>query len=261
MVKDWTPLRWTLVAAVAISAGVLLVMTMTSQLERSEPESQDAQPVLVARHYIPPYSVIKEDDVSLRNYPREWLPLAALHQTTELALKDGHPAFLCAVALPAGQPLTRTVLLETNRNHGMASALPTGTVAVSFSVDKVRGVGGWARPGDRASIYATAHEIDAKFHPAQQTRMLFPTVEILAINDARLGETDDAAGTGSTDKETASSTGDDSIVVTVRMNPAEAAALVQAREQGHLSITLLALGDEGTADATANVSERGSHVQ
>jgi Flp pilus assembly protein CpaB len=163
-----------------------------------------------------------------------------LHSATDLADESGLPLFMTTVAVPAGQPLTRTLLTDLGKSHGMASLLGVGKVAVSFAVDPIRGVGGWIQPGDQIAIFDTPRISALMKTPAKTTRLLFPCVKVLAVDHKRLG-----AVSGSEKLlETLSDPGGSSTVLTVLLNPVEAARLIEAREEEHLSVILRPLGDD-----------------
>ena len=147
--------------------------------------------------------------------------------------------YTTAVAVPEGQPLTHTVLEELGKSRGMASVLPLGKVAVSFAADPVRGAGGWVEPGNVIALFHTTLETEhgKSFH---KTRLLFSSLSVLAVDKNRLGQ--EASPSPVNDIPLSAEGG--GAVITVLVNPLEAARLVEAREQGHLSVALRSLGDD-----------------
>ena len=207
--------------------------------DRSGAGSADMIPVLVADNYIPPFSVVKESMVTVRNFPRGYVPPGSLHAVRELSSENNQGLYVSAVPIPEGQPLTRTLLNEMGKSHGMASTLPMGKVAVSFSADPVRGAGGWVEPGDTIAIFETSHDGGLK-STSKTTRLLFSSLSVLAVDQNRLGLPHPEAAKNDLFENPEPKP----VIITVLANPFEAARLVDAREQTRLSVALRSLGDD-----------------
>jgi len=152
--------------------------------------------------------------------------------------------FSSTIAIPEGQPVTRTLIAEIGKNHGMSSLLASGNVAVSFAVDSAHGAGGWVQPGDTVAVFQTTIESGPN-KMSKATRLLFPALEVLAVDRKRLGDWPAAEGdTKSFLGQSADASQSEGGVLTVMANPMEAARLVEARERGTLCIVLRAMGDD-----------------
>jgi len=206
----------------------------------SEDDRQDNAAVLVARHYLPAFSLVHAADVTVRTFPKGFVPPGAFHAIAELGGDNETALFSTAVAIPDGQPLTRALVNELGKSHGMASVLSPGQTAVSFSVDAVRGVGGWIQPGDTIAIFETRRDGDVRVGLSRRSKLLFSSVRVLAVNQKRLGSAENESKThdDSGDSDPGSS------IVTVVLHPFDAARLVESREDGHLSVLLRPLGDD-----------------
>jgi Flp pilus assembly protein CpaB len=209
------------------------------RIDPSSAGGADQVPVLVADSYIPVFTVVKEKMVTVRNFPRLYAPPASLHTMNELVGDNNQGLYSSAVPIPEGQPLTRTILDEIGKSHGMASTLPIGKAAVSFSADPVRGVGGWVEPGDTIAVFETSRDSGPK-NMSHITKLLFSSLSVLAVDKNRLGLLPpDAAKNDSIENPEPRP-----VVITVLVNPVEAARLVEAREQMHLSVALRPLADD-----------------
>ncbi len=237
MVQRGSKLRLGLIAAVAVTGGYLLLTSNLPILNGFSGE--DAVPVLIVSRYVSPFSPVKADSIEVRSIPRAYVPPGALHALNELRSGEGQNRFLSAIGLPEGQPLNRAVLLDLSQSHGLASVLGPGRVAVSFSVDKVRGVGGWIQPGDHVAVFQTFREGMAG---AARTNLLLSSIEVVAVNQKRLGDPEKTVAVMTDGSE-------DGLTLTVIVNPVQAAAIVKARENGRLSAVLLAAGDATTWSA------------
>jgi len=243
MVKEFLAgyrLRWILIAIIAFLGGYYVLSGGFNGFSDSQVENGDSSSVLIANQYIPAFTVLKPGMAAIRTFPKGFMPPGSLHALEDLSDEGRGPAFMASVAIPEGQPLTRTVISELGKSHGMSSLLNAGKVAVSFSVDAVRGVGVWLQPGDIIAIYETARAESAGVSSRKTTRLLFSSVKILAVDRKRLGTFQKSERSGEASGE--SDAGGN--VLTVLLNPVEAAKLVAAREAGHLSVLLRPLGDD-----------------
>jgi Flp pilus assembly protein CpaB len=207
-------------------------------------ESADSMPVLVADRYLPAFQMIKPENVRVRYFPKDFAPLGALHSKAELVTETNQSAFSSLVAIPQGEPMTRTVLVEAGKDQGLSFLLRSGAVAVSFSVDKSRSAGGWIQPGDTIALYETL-PIDPtrRSEAGTRTRLLLSAVKVLAVDKMRLGQKLEP-GSKEDALQAMASAETDTKMITVLVNPVEAAWIVEARESGPLSLVLRALGDD-----------------
>jgi Flp pilus assembly protein CpaB len=201
--------------------------------------NDDMVPVVVADQYIPAFSIVKEKMATVQYYPKGYVPPGALHAIHDMHGDGDRDLYITAVAVPEGQPLTHTVLEELGKSRGMASVLSLGKVAVSFAADPVRGAGGWVEPGNVIALFHTTLETERgkSFH---KTRLLFSSLSVLAVDKNRLGQ---EASPAPANEIPPGYEGGGS-VITVLANPLEASRLIEAREQGHLSVALRSLGDD-----------------
>jgi pilus assembly protein CpaB len=238
-----TPLRLGLIAAITSLLLGWGLWNLLQGLEGNE-ESQDSS-ILVAQSYIPPFSAVKQRQAVVKEFPRGFVPPGAFHALNELVDDNGRPRFFSTVAIPEGQPVTRALLTDIEKGHGMASLLEPGHLAVSFAADRVRGAGGWIVPGDTIALFLTRKDLPGGFKKVNTiTQMIFPALQVLSVNNKRLDrqalqmkEQKSPWGTGDTQDES-------DLVITVSLNLIEAPRLIAAQEQGHLTVALRSLTDD-----------------
>jgi len=206
--------------------------------------SGDSVEILVASHYLPAFTPVKKEDVRLDEVPKHFLPPGALRSLPELQNENGQYIYLSAVAIPEGQQLTRTVLVNAEQGESLASFIRPGRVAVSFEVDRAHGVGGWIKPGDTIAIYRSAGGLPQKNEATRMTQLLFQSVPVLAVDATRLGAQDEKPASSDADVTAMPAPTGDSKILTVLVSPSEASAIVEAREHGSLDVVLRAVGDD-----------------
>src|SRR5262249_43153371 len=154
----------------------------------------------------------------------------ALRDKNELLSDAKQPLFTSALAIPESHPITRALLVDASQTDALGSLLRSGKVAVSFEIDRAHGVGGWVRPGDVIALYTSG----------KNTGLLYPAVPVVAVDNKRLGHgaekprQDSQAAEGVPDIAEANG----SKVLTVIVNPLEASGIIEAREEGALSVVL-----------------------
>ena len=242
MVKNTTVMRASLIAAIVLCGIVLFWSDIGAAVCGVFAKTSDDVPVLMADHFIPPFQVVRPGDVRVKYMPREFVPPGALHAAGDLLKEDGQVLYSSIVGIPEGQALTRTLVNETGKDHGMSSLLRPGRVAVSFKVDREKSAGGWVQPGDTIAVFASANDVGrhGEFH---ETRLLLNAVEVLAVDRAHLGHEPDDDNQPKNPLDVSLQDANDQIV-TVLVNTADAATLVEAQRAGSLTIVLRPLGDD-----------------
>lgn len=239
-------IRFALLGAIVVIALVAFGKDAVEAVRGWGAANDDTVPVLVADGYIPPFQIIRSAGVTMRRYPREFVPVGALQNTTELLKDNGQPLYVSVVGIPDGQPLTRMVLSEAGRERGMSSLLKPGKVAVSFQVDRARAAGGWVRPGDTIALFHNLSSEAVLRHGGHfDTELLLESVQVLAVDHEHVGEKPDSDRDGmSPDVRALTQAEADSQTITVLANTQEAALIVEARERGSLSVVLRSMGDD-----------------
>jgi len=178
--------------------------------------------------YIPAFEKIEMRHLHPVRWPRKLVPPYALTPSDELAFKT-------RVALPKGSVLTQTVLFSTHQEATLSAMVPAQKVAISFAADAIHGVGGWIHPGDTIALFTSA---DLK-----PTHLLFPTLHVLSVDKALLGLPNTNVSMSSEENPRPM---EESLpqVLTVPVTMPEAQVLIEAREQGRLTVVLKAVGDE-----------------
>lgn len=115
-----------------------------------------------------------------------------------------------------------------SKDATLSSVTPKGKRAVTIAVDTITGVGGFVRPGDSVDVLWTF-----KIPGVDQasTMTMFQDVPVLAMGPEIVGR----AGPQTPDAGSASMA---QYIVTLALNPQETSALLFAREQGRIQLSL-----------------------
>ncbi len=235
-------------ATAILVAGASLMRDAVPRFWRpSSSDPGDITLVLVADHYIPAFTPLRTVHVRAQEYPKALVPPGALRDRQELHNENGQTRFTSAIAIPEHHPITRAMLSDASREDGLGSFLWPGKVAVSFEIDRAHGVGGWIRPGDTVALFRSSRVLLDGARPVKEgSRLLFPSLFVIAVDRERVGQNREKAPEASAEPFGASmgALPQESSVLTVLANPAEASGLIAAREEGAISVALRAPGDE-----------------
>lgn len=212
------------------SVGLALLAVFMMRLYRDNLAQElgvdgDRVSVLAAAEDIPAFSQIERSQLTVKEYPRNYLPpryvtksLAddVVGQTTMYTIKKGHS-------------ISTTDLASTQSEAQLARVITPGMRALALPVNKVNSFGGLLRPKDHVDIIGTFQK------PGEgdvETVTLLQNVTVLAVG-AKLG-----AGRGAGDSKGRGGRAGRTSTVTVLVTPEEAELLVFAQDRGELSMTM-----------------------
>ena len=235
-----------LCAFFALMIFIILYSTLSSFEGKKEEKTPEVQGVAVieAATDISPRTVITDDMLKASVVPENLLPPGAL---TEKKLIVGHKA---GVTILAGDVITRRKL-DVSAAAGFQGLIPDGMRALSFAINDISGVSGFAKPGDHVDILLISSQ-DGKNRVT--SKMLLRDVLLLAINKSSMGqgyvapkkndENKDADTDASAKKMSAPPRRTDTssmgtpAVATVALSPYDAAKLTASLQVGQVQLML-----------------------
>ncbi len=180
--------------------------------------------ILAARTDIPAYSVIERGQLTVVEYPKNYLP--PRHTTKQLI--DDVVGQTTTFTIRKGQAILTTDLANVQSEAHLSRVESAGMRALALPVDKVNTFGGLLRPKDHVDVLGTFQK------PGQgdvNTVTLLQNVAVLAVG-SRLGT---GRATGASKKRGGNNRTN---TVTVLVTPEEAELLVFAQDRGRLSLTM-----------------------
>lgn len=227
----------------AVIVFIMIYSILSSLLGGKEEKKEevavnDLVPVIEASVDIKPRTIITDDMIKATVVPQNLVPQGAL---TDKSAVVGKPT---SVAIMAGDMITTRKLNQSGAT-GFNGLIPKGMRAISFSVNDVTGVAGFAKPGDKVDILLISDK-DGENRIA--SRAILKDVLILAVNktsmapqQARQVKKDENGkpipDTAPKPSGDASSAGTPA-VVTVALTPYEAAKLAASQQVGQLQLLL-----------------------
>ena len=199
---------------------------------------QHAVTVLIARQAIP--AGTSAGDAEARGLLRtERLPSASVPADALAAISPGISALVTDADVQPGQLLLRAMLVtKVADTNGLT--VPRGKFAVAIEFCVPEAVAGYVQPGSQVAVFETTVGGSASitgqaacsgshaFSGAQHvtTRLVLPTVTVLAVGQS-------SGGNGGTASSTSSSgASQNTSLITVAVSQAEAAQLIQISENG-----------------------------
>lgn len=233
-----------LCAFFALMIFIILYSTLSSFEDKKEEKTPEAVGVAVieAATDISPRTVITDDMLKASVVPESLLPPGAL---TDKKLIVGHKA---GVTILAGDVITRRKL-DVSAAAGFQGLIPDGMRALSFGINDISGVSGFAKPGDHVDILLISSQ-DGKNRVT--SKMLLRDVLLLAINKSSMGqgyvapkkddkdEKDESNGNKmpTAPRRTDTSSMGTPAVATVALSPYDAAKLTASLQVGQVQLML-----------------------
>jgi len=222
-----------------------ILSSVFSDKKEEKPTAAAMVPVIEASRDIEPQTVITEDMVKAVEVSSNMVPSGALtDKNAVVGKKAGTTIF-------SGDMITARKLSQ--KAGGFVGLIPDGMRAVSFSVNDVTGVSGFAKPGDKVDILlVTSREGMDRI----TSKILLKDVLILAVNKSSgtpqpQPQKTDKDGKdlpdGSAPRQSSSNTSSIGTpsVVTVALTPYDAAKLIASTQIGQLQMLLRPTNDDG----------------
>lgn len=244
-----SPRKLLLLCGLAAILVFMIIYFILSSIfsDKKEPQPQAAAmvPVIEASRDIEPQTVITEDMLKAVDVSSNLVPSGALTDKNAVVGKKAGTTIL------SGDVITARKLSQ--KAGGFVGLIPDGMRAVSFSVNDVTGVSGFAKPGDKVDILlVTSREGMDRI----TSKILLKDVLILAVNKSsgtpqpQPQKTDkDGKGLpdGSAPRQSSSNTSSIGTpsVVTVALTPYDAAKLIASTQIGQLQMLLRPFNDDG----------------
>lgn len=236
------------VLGVALGAGLIAARMVTGlvnqppqtvEVVRSQP-SVSTEAVLVASRDILLGARLKDDDISWQDWPQGGIGEGFITRTKRpealTELKDR----IARAPVFSGEPIREQRLIQTDRGF-MAAILPKGKRAVAVSVDAVTTAGGFILPDDRVDVILTGTGGRGSSAPSET---ILENVRVLAIDTITAGEQEKKSLPPSR-------------TATVELSPEQAEIIMQAQQQGTLSLSLRSAEDSLPGKDEAKTSQGG----
>lgn len=185
--------------------------------------------VFVAKRALSYGERLKEEDVTAIEWPKRSTPENVFLDKADL-FPDGEDALRTVLrAIEPGEPLMTVKLTRPGEDAGMTARLERGMRAFALRVNVTTGVSGFLRPGDRVDVYWTGRRGGDEI-----TKLIDTNVELIAVDQQ-----------ADTDRNRNAMIARN---ITVKATPQQVAQFAQAQSTGQLSLALVGVRDDSTAE-------------
>ncbi len=205
------------VLAGAIVLGFVTASLVYVYLAAQTQKSPDRVSVVVARHGIPPGTVVDTSMLDVRSFPRGTAPQGAA-SAREMVIGK-----VSGIPIKAGEPISMSYVEARNR---LSQMIPPFMRAVTVAVDPISGVGGFLKPGDHVDVIATFN-----VNQGTLTKTVLQDVTLVAMGPQVVG--DQTAQVPGRTTQTSSAANATLVVL-----PSDAEKLVLADSKGKLRLAL-----------------------
>lgn len=170
-------IQLSLALVLSLAAGVLIFRWMNVRTAQAPQAAQvsDQVMVAVAAGNLPRGTRLSEDDVRLMPFFEQSVPQGAFNETELLAGR------LLASDVGQGEPLTESRLLDIEAAAaGVSALIAPGKRAVAVKGNKVLGLSGFVRPGNRVDVLVTVDIADGHGRDQAFTKTVLENIKVLA---------------------------------------------------------------------------------
>ncbi|MBX9699057.1 MAG: Flp pilus assembly protein CpaB [Acetobacteraceae bacterium] len=193
--------------------------------------------VMVAARALTLGSLLKDDDLTVRELPAEAVPEGAMELSDEVRMELR--GALLRRYLDPNTPVLRGDVLRPRDRGFLAAVLRPGTRAIAVGVDVVTGTAGLIWPGDQVDLILTQ-----TFDAAPVSRRV---VGETVLSDVRVIAVDQQISHGASSSE--SGLGRVARTVTLEVTPEQAERVAVATRLGRIDLTVRAIDLDGPATA------------
>jgi pilus assembly protein CpaB len=221
-------------------------------VEAAKPAPPPTASYLVTTHPMPPGTLARNDDFTVKTVPVDQLPPGVILDSPA-ARADLRGALLRRY-LESGAPLLTNDLMRPRERGFLAAVLAPGTRAVSIAVDPVTGVAGLIWPGDRVDVILTQGfdraDSNGRVNHVVTSETVLTDVRVIAVDqDIAQGAPSNGGAAGKL-----------ASTVTVQATTNQAEKLAVATQLGHLSLAVRSATDDAKVSAVDPQGVSGADV-
>lgn len=134
---------------IGLAVGFFAIKMGVDMVKRAKGDEPEQKTVLVSARQIDPAQRIEESMLGTKQVPGNLVPADGFGDKQALVGR------VTAMGIPAGVPITKTMLAPPGSEPGLGATIPPGYRAVSVKVTEESAVAGFVMPGSRVDVSAT----------------------------------------------------------------------------------------------------------
>lgn len=236
------------VLGVALGAGLIAARMVTNlvnqppqTIEVVRPEAAlPTEAVLVASKDIILGARLKDADLAWQDWPEDAVTDGFITRSARPQALAEMTGRIARAPIFSGEAIREQRLIQTDRGF-MSAILPKGKRAVAVSVEAVTTAGGFILPDDRVDVILTRSSRRGAGVPSET---ILENVRVLAIDTVTAGEEDKKSLPPNR-------------TATVELTPEQSEIIMQAQQEGILSLALRSAEDSMPGDSEPTTSQGG----
>ena len=178
--------RTLLIVVLALIVGVSAVIGINTMIRVTGPTKVETVPVVVAATEVSRFTALTEDQVTVREFPKDLVPPGSLRTTQDAVGR------VTANLLVKDEPILDAKLAPRGAARGMAAVIPRGMRAFTIQTPNVStGVAGFILPGNNVDVMLTIGGQGSNDPTGGgSSSVLLQNVEILAVDQRVEAPTD-----------------------------------------------------------------------
>lgn len=223
-----------LIAVISALLGVFFIISYISEIEEKSALDADPKSVLVAKKYIPAYSLVTLDMVRVSQVPSRYLQPGSITSTREIVDKKGNAKFITIVPIMENEVLLSTKFILPSSETGLAVVVPLGQRAISISVNDETSLSGLIKPGNRVDLIGNFED---------KSVYLLQNLLVLSVDTRIIGEHEKEGGKKGFLEKMGEAVGGSTISLAV--TPEQALKISYAKEKCSFNVVLRNMLDSG----------------
>ncbi len=216
-----------IIAIFSAIIGIFLIMSYITKIEEEVVLDSNIKNVLIAKKYIPKFSIVTPDMIKISQVPAKYLQPGSIRNVKELLDKNSKPKFVTIAPIMEKEIILSTKLTVIGRETGLSVVIPRGKRAISIPISDSVASSGLIRPGNKVDLIATFEDKSA---------FLLQNLLVLAVGDSIIGSIEKKEKRKDLLSSLEGSTGGASI--TLAVTPDEALKIAYAKDKCSFNIVL-----------------------
>jgi len=133
--------------------GLFLIIDYVNQIKEDYAIDSNLKNILIAKKYIPPYSIVTKEMVEISQIPAKYLPPKVITKVKELYYNK-KPHYVNLVPILKNEPILLSKLTILGENTGLAVVVEKGKRAISIPIEN-SSLSELILPGNKVDLIAT----------------------------------------------------------------------------------------------------------
>lgn len=221
-----------IIAVFSALLGIFLVISYTTSVEEEAALNSNVKNVVVAKKYIPKFSVISPGMCKIIQVPAKYIQPNSLSSIKELIDEDDKPKFVSLVPILEDESILSTKVTIPGKETGLAVVISKGMRAFSIPISEESSAISLIKPGNKVDLISTFEE---------KSVYLLQNILVLSVGNRIIGDME-KEDKQSIISEVAENMGNNNI--TLAVEPEDALKIAYVKDKCSFNIVLRSSFDD-----------------